>query len=158
MNFEHLVIVNEPSNPLIQNLSREDLWFGLLCRVEEPSLFLPGLERCTILSRAETSLARELHFGQAVIRDRVRLVPMSSVTFESDRTDEHAGGSLTISIEEPEPNALMLRFVYRTTLPDGEGADGRYAGFVRSAYHESDLDTVRVIRRLLADGERPDPH
>lgn len=158
MKFEHLVIVNEPSNPLIQDLSREDLWFGLLCRVEEPCLFLPGLNRCTILSREDTALARELHFGQVVVRDRVRLVPMSSVTFESDRTEAHAGGSLTISIEEPEPDALMLRFVYRTTLPDGEGADGRYAGFVRSAYHESDLDTVRVIRQLLAGGGVQEPH
>ena len=31
--------------------------------------------------------------------------------------------------------------------PEG-GEDGRYAEFVRAAYHQSDIDTVRVIRMI----------
>ena len=50
-----------------------------------------------------------------------------------------------ITIEEPEPGAFFLRFANQTSLPEG-GEEGRYAQFVRSAYHQSDLDTVRVIR------------
>lgn len=150
MNFEHLVIINQPDNPLVTDLSREELWFGLLCRAEDPRPFLPGLERCVIVERNDSGLVRDLHFGDVVIRDRVSLSPMESVTFESDRTETHAGGRLTISIEEPAQDALVLRFHYRTTLAEQHhDPDGPYVAFVKSAYHESDLDTVRVIRMIV---------
>lgn len=149
MKFEHLVVINEPDNPAVADLSREELWFGLLCRVENPRLFLPGLESCIILARSEDGVTRELNFGSTKIRDKVSLVAMESVTFEAEETAEHAGGILTIRIEEPEPDHLVLRFLYRTTLTEqGEGQEDMIAEFVRSAYHQSDIDTVRVIREL----------
>jgi hypothetical protein len=57
-------------------------------------------------------------------------------------------------IEMPAEGALLLRFIYETTMPavDDTGND-RYAEIVKSAYHEADLDTVRKIREL-ADGGR----
>ena len=51
MNFEHLLQINDPENPLVDTLSRDQLWQGLLHRVENPSPFLPGLESSTILER-----------------------------------------------------------------------------------------------------------
>lgn len=151
MKFEHVVVVNDPTNPLITDLSCSQLWSGLLARVEDPCPFLPGLERCAVVERDESQLVRDLYFGAVVIRDRVTLQPMQSVNFTSERTEEHAGGSLTISIEEPEPEMLVLRFEYNTTLPDAaQDPEGVYAEFVRSAYRESDIDTVRVIRELVA--------
>lgn len=153
MKFEHVVVVNDPDNPLVPSLSREQLWFGLLCRAEDPTLFLPGLERCEIVERHADRLVRRLHFGAAVIDDSVRLAPMESVAFESAATAEHPGGTLTIRIEEPADTVLVLRFSYQTSLPeDALDADGAYAGFVRSAYHASDLDTVQVIRSIAAVG------
>jgi hypothetical protein len=153
VNFEHLVEVNDFANPLQEVLTREELWFGLLCRAEDARAFLPGLEACRIVERGADELVRDLHFGHSVIRDRVTFKAMEWVCFESEANAEHAGGSLTISIEEPEAGALFLRFSYRTTLPEGAAdEDGRYAEFVRSAYHQSDVDTVRVIRMIAASG------
>ncbi|THF64530.1 DUF1857 family protein [Pseudothauera nasutitermitis] len=149
MKFEHLVQVNDLADPALTPLTREELWFGLLCRAEDPRPFLPGLERCVILERREDVLERELHFGGAVVRDRVSLAELQWVRFESAATAEHAGGSLTIAIEEPRPGELFLRFTYATTLPEG-GQEVAVAEYVRSAYHESDLDTLRVIRMIAA--------
>lgn len=73
MKFEHLIAINDPENPLIALLSRDQLWAGLLHRVENAVPFLPGLETCTIIERNEESLLRELDFGPAVIMDRVTL-------------------------------------------------------------------------------------
>lgn len=151
LKFEHLIEVNDLANPLQTLLTREELWFGLLCRAEDARAFLPGLEACRIVERSDTTMVRSLHFGHAVIRDRVTFEPLQWIRFESEATPEHAGGSLTISIEEPEQGALFLRFCYRTTLPEG-GEDGRYAEFVRAAYHQSDVDTVRVIRMIAESG------
>lgn len=152
MKFEHVVIVNDPHNPLIEDLSREQLWFGLLCRVENPALFLPGLESCEILQRLEDGVLRELDFGALCIRDRVILEPMESVTFEAHQSARHAGGSLTIRIEEPASGQLVMRFTYRTTQPDTEDGSTMYADLVKSAYQQSDIDTVRVIREIVANG------
>lgn len=153
MNFEHLVVVNDAADSMLTALSRDEVWFGLLCRAEDARAFLPGLEACTVVERGDHELVRELDFGTAVIRDRVTLAPMESVRFESAATATHAGGSLTIAIEEPAAGVLALRFRYRTTLPEGTGkADQSYAEYVKSAYHQSDLDTVRVIRMIAESG------
>ena len=98
--------------------------------------------------------AKVFTFGSAVVRDRVTLERMHSVCFETEATEAHAGGTLTIRIEEPVPRQMVLRFHYRTTLGDDEGSPaGAYAEYVKSAYHQSDLDTVRVIR-MIAESTR----
>lgn len=151
MKFEHVVIVNDADKPLIEDLSREELWFGLLCRVEDPRAFLPGLEACSILERQENQLLRELNFGQLRVRDRVSLVPLESVSFEAEKTAEHAGGSLLIRIEEPAPGQLVLRFRYLTSLPEAQGGEeGMVTDYVKAAYYESDIDTVHTIRRIIS--------
>lgn len=156
MRFEHLVEINDPLNPLIQTLSREQVWSGLMFRVDEPTVFLPGLERCEILSRAAGRVERRLHFGSVQVHDTVTFSDRDWVSFESAANAEHAGGRLTIRLEEPDPLRLYLRFTYETTLPDGGAADGvQVAEFVKSAYRESDVDTVRIIRMLAASGR---PH
>ena len=153
MYFEHLVQINDPANPLLEFLSREQLWRGLWQRVENPMIFLPGLESCQILERTESGWLRQLDFGAARIRDRVTFAEQDWLRFDIEAGADHAGGSLVISLEEPEPGALFLRFAYQTTL-NLEGPESQYMEYVRSAYRESDLETVRVIRLLLAGGTR----
>lgn len=153
MNFEHLIQINDPENPLLAPLNRDQLWQGLLQRVEHPQPFLPGLEACTIVERQADQLLRELNFGAAVIRDRVTLAHAHWVRFDILPSAAHAGGSLTISIEEPEPNFLFLRFAYQTTLASDPSSEERaYIDYVKSAYHQSDVDCVRIIRTLAAGG------
>ena len=153
MNFEHLIQINDPENPLIDPLHRDQLWQGLLYRVENPVPFLPGLESCTILERQANALLRELDFGPAVIRDRVTIIETHSVRFEIEPSEVHPGGSLHIAIEEPEAGFLFLRFTYETTLADNPNSEERaYIEYVKSAYHQSDVDCVRIIRTLAAGG------
>lgn len=151
MKFEHLVEINDPGNPLIPLLTRDQLWQGLMFRAEDATRFLPGLDACIILERGDCMLQRRLDFGKAAIEDRVTWSRFEWMCFEVAPTPTHAGGTLTITIEEPEEDHLFLRFAYATTL--GESAndeDAAYAEYVKSAYHESDIETVRVIRTLLA--------
>ena len=105
------------------------------------------------LDPKQSLLCTCLRFGQATIRDRVTLSAMEWVRFDTEATAEHAGGSLTIRIEEPQPGAFFLRFLYATSLVDsGAGEDARYAAYVRSAYHQSDVDTLKVIRMIAESG------
>jgi len=153
MNFEHLIQINDPENPLIEALNRDQLWQGLLYRVENPVPFLPGLESCAILERQANELLRELDFGPAVIRDRVTINEAHSVRFVIEACEVHPGGSLHIAIEEPEASFLFLRFTYETTLANSPNSEDKaYIEYVKSAYHQSDVDCVRIIRTLAAGG------
>lgn len=153
MNFEHLIQINDLQNPLIVVLSRDQLWQGLLHRVEDATPFLPGLESCTIVERHAEHLLRKLDFGAAVIQDRVTLSELHWVRFDILPSAQHAGGSLTISIEEPEPDALFLRFAYTTSFGTNPNSEEQaYIDYIKSAYHQSDIDCVRIIRTLAAGG------
>ncbi|MGE5387208.1 MAG: SRPBCC family protein [Betaproteobacteria bacterium] len=153
MRFEHLIEINDPANPLIPQLSRAEVWRGLMYRVENPVLFLPGLETCTILERGPSDVRRELHFGNTVVHDAVDFDEGERVRFVIAPSANHAGGELTISIEEPAPEHLFLRFAYRTTLAEGaDWEDTAYIEYVKSAYHASDIDCVQIIRVLAAGG------
>ena len=153
MRFEHLIEINDPRNPMVPLLTREQLWQGLMFRAEDATHFLPGLEACIILERSNSRLHRRLDFGRAAIEDTVTWSHHEWMCFTVARSPTHAGGTLTIRIEEPEHGHLFLRFAYATTLGETPGdEDAAYAGFVESAYRESDIETVRVIRALLARG------
>ncbi|MDR3322660.1 MAG: DUF1857 family protein [Zoogloeaceae bacterium] len=154
MYFEHLVKINAPDTPALAFLSREALWRALWQRVEHPERFLPGLETCVILERDAAGLCRRLDFGNTCIHDRVRHLEGEWLRFEVAAADDHAGGTLTITLEEPEPGLLGLRFAYQTTL-DLRGEQADYAEYIKAAYQDSDLETVRVIRRIAAEFNAP---
>lgn len=153
MQFEHLIEINDPLNPLLVPLTSQQVWQGLVLRAREPEAFMLGLDRAEILSDTGDVLERELHFGAARIRDTVTLIPHAAVRYDTHATAEHAGGSLTMSIEMPDEAHLFVRFVYATTLADADASgDTRYADIVRSAYHAADLDTIAKIREFAAAG------
>ncbi|WP_309269199.1 AtaL-like protein [Azonexus sp.] len=73
--------------------------------------------------------------------------------FDIEPGAEHAGGNLTITIEEPEAGRLFLRFAYVTGFAPGAGSeDEAYGEYIKSAYRQSDIDCVRIIRTLAAGG------
>jgi hypothetical protein len=152
LNFEHLIQINDPLNPFVESLTREQLWEGLVLRAEQPQLFVIGLDSCTILSREGEVMERELHYGQAIVRDRVTLNAGTSVRYDILPTADYVGGSLTMAIEQPDDLQLFLRFTYSTTLSVADdataSADARQTQeIVKSAYREADIDTVRLIRQ-----------
>ncbi|HWS14266.1 MAG TPA: SRPBCC family protein [Rhodocyclaceae bacterium] len=153
MNFEHLIEINDPDAPDIRPLSRTELWRGLVMRAEQPQVSVLALDECTILERGADYLERELRFGQLRVRDRVILAAFESVTYETEAGEDFPASRLTMSIEEPLPGRLFLRFVYadRDAQP-GAGPDSFYGAHLRQAYIEADIDTVRTIRRLAGEG------
>ena len=45
MNFEHLIQINDPLNPFVESMTREQVWQGIVLRAEQPQLFVIGLDR-----------------------------------------------------------------------------------------------------------------
>lgn len=158
MKFTHLVEINMPDNPLVASLTREQLWRGLVLRAERPTLFLLGLDACEITARSADSLSRTLRFGQLLVRDHVRFVPLQYVHYHVPQQDPMPMSDLTMTIEEQQPGALFVRFEYDDHNAAQESAeDAFYNDFRREAYKEADIDTIRMIRQLAQDGELDAP-
>jgi hypothetical protein len=155
MRFEHLVQINDPLQPLLTEVSRAQLWRGLLRRAERPAEFILGLAGATIDERSEepgrVTLARTLDFGSFRVRDRVLLGDDGSSVTEVKAGAGHAAGRLTIRIEEPQPGSLFLRFVYESG--EAGDADAVTRQLREQAYHSADIDTVWRIRELVERGE-----
>ncbi len=152
MKFSHLIQINDPLNPLIDPLSREQLWQGLAHRAENPLPFVLGLDGFRILERAGSWLTRELHFGKVTVRDRVTLDPMKQVRYETEAGGGLPASSLVMTIEEPEADLLFVRFEYETLRREGDApGEAFYNAFLKKAYVEADIDTIRTIRRLVEE-------
>lgn len=158
MRFEHLVEINDPLMPLLTELTRAQLWQGLVARAEMPALFTPALDGAVVDARREhdgvTELARTLDYGTFRVHDTVHLHPGQRTEVHTQAGATWPASRLTITIEEPQPGALFLRFVYESAEVEGTGdLDEVTVKLRRQAYQAADLDTVQRIRQLAEDGE-----
>jgi Acetylaranotin biosynthesis cluster protein L len=148
MKYEHLIQVNDPNDSTIMPLTRDQLWQGLVIRVENPEEFVYGLDSMRVRARGGDFVERELYFGARVIKDRVTFVEYEVVRYNIEPSTEFPASQLVMCIEEPQPQHLFLRCSYETVTVDG----AEYEEFIKQAYFEADLDTVSRIRALAASG------
>jgi hypothetical protein len=98
-------------------------------------------------------LTRTLDFGSFQVEDRVRLVRDMRSEIHTKAGPTWPASRLTITIEEPAPELLFLRFVYESDEAAGdEGLDPLLARLREQAYESADLDTVVRIRALAEQG------
>lgn len=147
MIFEHLIEINDPGNILLEPLSRNQLWQGLVLRAEQPELSVMGLDTCIMLERRIDYLRRELRFGQLRVQDEVFFTSMHEVRYEVMASEHFPASRLIMRIEEPYPARLFIRFSYSSNHPEAE-SDEMLRGHLEQAYLQSDNDTVAVIREL----------
>jgi hypothetical protein len=158
MRFEHLVQINDPLMPLLTELTREQLWRGLVLRAEEPTQFIGGLERATIDARTQleevTEFERTLDYGSFRVHDYVRLVPQQRSEIHTTAGASWPASRMTITIEEPAPDVLFLRFVYEadSETVGEDDLDEMTVALRQQAYEGADLDTVVRIRALTEAG------
>ncbi|MCP1574817.1 hypothetical protein J2S30_003196 [Herbaspirillum rubrisubalbicans] len=154
MKFNHLIQINDPLNPLIDPLTREQLWRGLVMRAESPQLFMPHLDDCRLLEKSLDRVRRELRYGELVIIDQVSYLPQIQVLYDVPAQGDIPASRMSMTIEEPQADVLFVRFEYDDGQPeDTGGAEAFYNDFRRSAYQEADIDTIRIIRELTQRGE-----
>ena len=154
LHFEHLVQINDPDDPRVAPLRRDQLWRGLVMRAEFPASFVPWLDDCRI-ERDGHDLQRTLRFGQQIVRDRVRFDGHDAVDYEvladPDADAPQPAFRMSMRIEQPSPDALFVRFTYAAHSADHRD-DGPHVGAVKEAYRLADIDTVFRIRQLADSG------
>jgi len=156
MRFEHLVRMfdDRVAQPLI---SRGQLWQGLVLRAEDPCRFDENISSAQVLSYDGQAMLREVSFGNLTVRERVGFVPLTSVSYVTEPSDQHMRSCLEMRIEEPQAGHLFIRFIYENDLPDGpvtsDTSDpGYYVPYLKSAYQQADNQTAQTILRLAQEG------
>ncbi|MEC5215957.1 hypothetical protein RCH09_000894 [Actimicrobium sp. GrIS 1.19] len=154
MQFNHLIEINQPLLSLVDVLTHAQLWQGLVLRAEMPKLFVPYLDGCTISARSETGFARALQYGDLVINDVVTLAAPNQILYSVPAQKDIPASSLTVTIEEPQPDVFYVRFAYDDGQSEAaDSVDAFYNEYRRSAYEEADIDTIRLIRQMVQDGQ-----
>lgn len=167
MEFEHIVQINDPQLLGVEFLSRDQLWLGLVAKAYRPEQFNTALESTAILSEQQldthTKLTRSINFGSLKFNDSIELYPLEKTVNRIPETDFCGEACLTISIEEPEPNLLWLRFRYEIQeledQSDNNCSQTEMNEARKQAYKALDIDTVKVIRSLaqMNPDLKPDP-
>ena len=154
MRFEHLIEINSPSatvQGMAQPFTRDQLWQGLMARVQTPQRFPNGPERCDWHEAEPGLFKRTLHFGQHVMHDEVRVSLRERLQFTPDSHGETAPIQLTITIEEPQTAQMVLRFVY-LAMGEQTAEEAYYNDYRHNAWLHNDRDMVRTLREWLDEG------
>ena len=153
MKFEHLIEINDLKSPFVIKMTREQLWNGLVLRAEFPKSFVTYLDACTITSRDLDSLTRTLQFGELKINDQVHFDFLNYVHYQVHRQGEIPESSMRMTIEEPEKNALFVRFSYDSGHTAEEDLENTtYNEYRCSAYVNADVDMIKTLREMHATG------
>jgi hypothetical protein len=155
MHFEHLIQINDAGNPLVTPMTRAELWRGLVARARTPQAFPLGPDRCELADGEgdDQPLRRQIHFGALVIEDRVRLDVGRGLHFEPRPQEGMPSVRLSITIEEPSPEALFLRFAYGSDeAVAGEGLGAQLQSLREQAWLANDQDMVRTLREWQREG------
>ncbi len=153
MRFEHVIEINSPATSVqmvAPVFTREQLWRGLMGRVQEPQRFPMGPERCDWQEVEPGLYQRTLRFGQHVFQDEVRVSPFSQMVFTPEAQGDTAPIRLTMTIEEPGVGRMVLRFVYEA-LAEQTAEEAYYNDYRHNAWLHNDRDMVRTLRQWLSD-------
>ncbi len=153
MRFEHLIEVNAPAVSLqlvTPTFTREQLWRGLLQRVQQPQNFPMGPQSCDWRETQPGVYARTLTFGPHTFADTVVVTPYSELVFTPEAQGDTAPIRLTIRIEEPQAGQMLLRFTYEALAPQSD-EERYYNDYRHNAWLHNDRDMVRTLRQWLSD-------
>lgn len=150
LEFQHIIQINDPDEPQIPDISRQQLWEGLVFRSRYPEYFTPTLSS-EIEEYTEDGFVRKLSFGQGYLRDRVTLVAEEEIRTAPAEDQPMLFAESITRIEEPAPGYLFVRFLYRRDAPPN--SDGIDVGeYLKAAYVENDREAISLLRRFALEG------
>ena len=154
MRFAHLIEINSPDavvRGMTTTFTRDQVWQGLMARLQTPQVFPNGPESCEWQEAQPGQFERTLHFGQHALKDQVKVTALERMQFTPEPHGDLAPIRLTITIEEPQPGQMVLRFVYEAMAAQTM-EEAYYNEYRHNAWLHNDRDMVRTLREWLDEG------
>jgi hypothetical protein len=135
-------------------LTRDLVWRGLVMKAENALPFVPAMQECTVTSRSENALVRNVMTRDERFTERVTFTPQVQVLF--DRTDGAGrdAGWIANVLSEGE-RGLLLTFVLNVVIADvepGSPEERRRGEVIKASYVEAIATTVQMMRTLAREG------
>ena len=146
LDFQHIVQVNDLSDTTAEIITRSQLWQGLLLRARHPEKFNSALQ-CETSDTESGQFIRKITAGETQFTEQVSLHRETKIETNTLPGNNQIMAQSSALIEEPEPDALFVRFSYRRDLE--KGADNiDVAEYLKAAYLQLDLEAIAQIRAL----------
>jgi hypothetical protein len=151
IEISRTVLVND--DPAEPELSRDQVWQGLLLKANDALPYVPVMDACHVLERGDGWLVRDVVVRGVPLRERVTFEPGSRVGFERIRGAER--GRIENVIDTDEQGRLTLRFSFALTheeLPEGSEAERAHFAPMVPAYENAVAATLAAVRRSVGEG------
>jgi hypothetical protein len=134
-------------------LTREDIWKGLVAKAENALPFVPAMTYCEVTARTADTIEREIEFRGERFGERITFDPMNEVEFV--RTSGSVLGTIRNRIEEDDDGDLALRFSFDLELSGvapGSQEEKDYETTMKGDYLKAVDATLGAIRRWVREG------
>ena len=142
----HQLPVNEPGKP---ELSRADVWDGLVLKANNALPFVPSMTYCEVTARhSDTVFDRDIDFRGERFTERITLEKPHRVTFT--RIAGPVLGTIANEIEG-DGSDIQLRFSFAlvvTGVKGGSAAEQEYADSMTGDYLKAVAATLAAMRRI----------
>ena len=143
----HALPVNEPDHPQV---TRDDLWRGLVAKAGNALPFVAAMARCDVLERhGENVFDRAITFRGQDFVERITLEESHRVVFT--RLSGPVLGTIANEVEG-EDGELSLRFSFALVVQGVEGgsaAERAYADGMTQDYLKAVASTLDAVRRVV---------
>lgn len=132
------------------NLSRDQLWAGLVRKAEFPLPFVHAISACRILRDYEDGFEREVCLRGATVRERVTFEHGIAVRFE--RLTGPTWGVIENRIVTEPRGCIGLRFSFRIaveSLAHGSAEERAFAERMGAAYLAAICTTICATQQLI---------
>ena len=133
-------------------LTRDQIWKGLMMKVEDARPFVPLMTQCDVIERSENGVVRDIVFDGMALREQIILYPKQKVQFLRVGLGEEMG-TIWNEILEDESGELHLRFSFELEVPNlTEEMEREYRERRATGYLKAVRATLEHLRRLRAAG------
>lgn len=145
--------VNPKSEKDLIPLNRDEIWAGLVMKVEDARPFVPLMTKCETTQRFANGVVREIVFDGMPLKERIILYPKEKIEFIRVGIGEEMG-TIWNEILEDQNGELQLRFAFELEIPDlSKAEEDAYRERRATGYLNAVQATLTHLRGLKAEGK-----
>jgi hypothetical protein len=133
-------------------LTRDQVWAGLMMKVDDAKPFVPLMTKCDVTQRLENGIVRDIIFDGMALKERIIFYPKEKIEFIRVGIGREMG-TIWNEIFEDGSGELQLRFAFELEVPDLTEAQEQAYGETRATgYLNAVRATLEMLRNLAAAG------
>ena len=133
-------------------LTRDQVWKGLMMKVDDARPFVPLMTKCEVTQQLENGVVRDIVFDGMPLKERIIFYPKEKVEFLRVGIGDEMG-TIWNEILEDENGELHLRFAFELEVPNlTETQEQEYREKRATGYLNAVQATLEYLRNLAVDG------